>query len=262
MASSTQRENLVYIAKLAEQAERYDEMADAMKQVASLDVGLTVDERNLFYVGYKNAVGSRRESLRIISSIEQKEESKRNDQNVALIKGYRQNVVSELSTICSDVMMLIDEHLIPSSSAAESTAFYYKMKADHYRYLAEFTNGSERNEVAEQSMRAYETASATAQADLPPTHPLRLSLALNYSVFFYEILKSPERACHLARQAFDEALSEMDNLTVEACEDSILVLQLLRENLTLWTFDIPEDGAEEAQKQDNTAKCNRGEDAE
>ncbi|XP_065878438.1 14-3-3-like protein D isoform X1 [Euphorbia lathyris] len=261
MASSTERENFVYIAKLAEQAERYDEMVEAMKKVASLDVELTVEERNLLSVGYKNIVGSRRASWRILSSIDQKEESKGNNQNVLRIKGYRQKIESELSTICSDIMILIDEHLIPSSSAAESTVFYYKMKADYYRYLAEFKNGSERKEVAEQSMKAYETASATAEADLPPTHPIRLGLALNYSVFYYEILNSPERACHLAKQAFDEAIAELDNLTEESYKDSTLIMQLLRDNLTLWTSDI-DDGAEEAQKQDNTAKTNRGEDAE
>ncbi|GMQ04611.1 hypothetical protein CsSME_00049970 [Camellia sinensis var. sinensis] len=79
MASSKDRETFVYIAKLAEQAERYDEMVDAMKKVANLDVELTVEERNLLSVGYKNVVGSRRASWRIL--MEQKEESKGNEVN-------------------------------------------------------------------------------------------------------------------------------------------------------------------------------------
>ena len=245
MASTKERENFVYTAKLAEQAERYEEMVEAMKNVAKLNVELTVEERNLLSVGYKNVVGARRASWRILSSIEQKEEAKGNDVSVKRIKEYRQKVESELSNICSDIMTVIDEHLIPSSSAGEPSVFFYKMKGDYYRYLAEFKSGDERKEAADHSMKAYQSASTTAEAELPPTHPIRLGLALNFSVFYYEILNSPERACHLAKQAFDEAISELDTLSEESYKDSTLIMQLLRDNLPLWTSDIPEEGAEE-----------------
>ncbi|GLT61131.1 hypothetical protein SLA2020_338570 [Shorea laevis] len=165
------RENLVFIAKLAERAERFDEMVDAMKKIAELDVELTGEERNLLSVGTRT-------------------------------------------------------------------------KGDYYRYLAEFKTGNEKKEAADQSMKAYETATTAAEADLPPTHPIRLGLALNFSVFYYEILNSPERACHLAKEAFDEAISELDTLNEESYKDSTLIMQLLRDNLTLWTSDIPEDGGD------------------
>ncbi|XAR49549.1 hypothetical protein NMG60_11032790 [Bertholletia excelsa] len=261
MASSKERENLVYIAKLAEQAERYDEMVDSMKKVANLDVELTVEERNLLSVGYKNVVGARRASWRILSSIEQKEESRGNELNVKRIKEYRQKVELELTNICNDIMTVIDEHLIPSSAVGESTVFFYKMKGDYYRYLAEFKSGNDRKEVAEHSMKAYETATTTAEAELPSTHPIRLGLALNFSVFYYEIMNSPERACHLAKQAFDEAISELDSLNEESYKDSTLIMQLLRDNLTLWTSDIPEDG-EDAQRIEGSNKVSGEEDAE
>ncbi|KAF7803332.1 14-3-3-like protein C [Senna tora] len=259
MASTKERENFVYIAKLAEQAERYEEMVDAMKKVAKLNVELTVEERNLLSVGYKNVVGARRASWRILSSIEQKEEAKGNDLSVKRIKEYRQKVESELSNICSDIMSVMDEHLIPSCTGGESSVFFYKMKGDYYRYLAEFQSGDDRKEAADQSMKAYQAASTTAEAELPPTHPIRLGLALNFSVFYYEILNSPERACHLAKQAFDEAISELDTLSEESYKDSTLIMQLLRDNLTLWTSDIPEDGAEEQKVESGRAG---GEDAE
>ncbi|KAF3661465.1 14-3-3 protein 9 [Capsicum annuum] len=269
MASSKECENFVYVAKLAEQAERYDgivnygtEMVDAMKNVASMDVELTVEERNLLSVGYKNVVGSRRASWRILSSIEQKEESRGNEQNVKRIKEYRQKLESELTSICNDIMVVIDEHLIPSCTAGESTVFYHKMKGDYYRYLAEFKAGNDKKEVAELSLKAYQSATTAAEADLPPTHPIRLGLALNFSVFYYEIMNSSERACHLAKQAFDEAISELDSLNEDSYKDSTLIMQLLRDNLTLWTSDLPED-AEDGQKGgDATNKAGGGEDAE
>lgn len=98
-----------------------------MKNVARLDVELTVEERNLLSVGYKNVIGARRASWRIMSSIEQKEESKGNEQNVKQIRGYRQKVEEELTQICNDILTIIDQHLIPSSGSGESTVFYYKM---------------------------------------------------------------------------------------------------------------------------------------
>lgn len=102
-------------------------MAESMKKVAKLDVELTAEERNLLSVGYKNVIGARRASWRIMSSIEQKEESKGNEQNVKLIKGYRQKIEEELTQMCDDILAIIDQHLIPFSSSVESKVFYAKM---------------------------------------------------------------------------------------------------------------------------------------
>lgn len=231
------REESVYMAKLAEQAERYDEMVDAMKRVAALNVELTVEERNLVSVAYKNVIGARRASWRIISSIEQKEESKGNQKHVARIKEYREKVEAELTKICNDILSVLDNHLIPTAGSAESKVFYQKMKGDYLRYLAEFATGTARKEAAEKSLIAYKTASEVATA-LPPTHPIRLGLALNFSVFYYEILNSPDRACQLAKTAFDEAIAELDTLSEDSYKDSTLIMQLLRDNLTLWTSDM------------------------
>ncbi|KAF2291560.1 hypothetical protein GH714_025627 [Hevea brasiliensis] len=232
-------------------------MVEAMKKVAKLDVELTIEERNLVSVGYKNVIGARRASWRILSSIEQKEEAKGNEQNVKRIKEYRQRVEDELSKICNDILSVIDQHLLPSSTTGESTVFYYKMKGDYYRYLAEFKADDDRKEAADQSLKAYEAATSTASSDLPPTHPIRLGLALNFSVFYYEILNSSERACHLAKQAFDEAIAELDSLNEESYKDSTLIMQLLRDNLTLWTSDLPEEGGEQSKGDEPQAEVSQ-----
>ncbi|KAK9270886.1 hypothetical protein L1049_026472 [Liquidambar formosana] len=242
-----EREQHVYMARLAEQAERYDEMVESMKKVAKLDVELTAEERNMVSVGYKNVIGARRASWRMLSSIEQKEAAKRREENVKRIKDYKQRAKDELSRICDDILSIIDEHLLPSSSTGESTVFYYKLKGDYYRYLAEFNTGDDRKEAADQSLKAYEAATSTATSDLPPTHPIRLGVALNLSVFYYEILNSPDRAWQLAREAFDEAIPELNSLNEESSKDSTLIMQLLRENLALWTSDMPDEGAKGAE---------------
>ena len=108
------------------------------------------------------------------------------------------------------------------------------------RYLAEFAVDERRKDVSSAANDAYMTASTVAAEKLSPTHPIRLGLALNYSVFFYEILNSPEKACNLAKTAFDDALREIDSVTEETYNDSTLIMQLLRDNLSLWTADISE----------------------
>jgi hypothetical protein len=102
-------------------------MVENMKRVASSDQELTVEERNLLSVAYKNVIGARRASWRIVSSIEQKEESKGNEAQVSMIKGYREKIESELAKICEDILDVLDKHLIPSAASGESKVFYHKM---------------------------------------------------------------------------------------------------------------------------------------
>jgi len=241
------REDQVYQAKLAEQAERYDEMVEAMKKVAKLDQELTVEERNLLSVAYKNVIGARRASWRIISSLEQKDDKSEDKQNIN--KEYREQIEKELRDICTDVLEVLEKHLIANAVAGESKVFYYKMKGDYHRYLAEFATGNDRKDAAENSLVAYKAASDISMTELPPTHPIRLGLALNFSVFYYEILNSPDRACRLAKAAFDDAIAELDTLSEESYKDSTLIMQLLRDNLTLWTSDMQGEVQDDTQQQ-------------
>merc|ERR1712061_887980 len=144
---------------------------------------LSVEERNLLSVAYKNAVGSRRAAWRIITSVEQKEKTKGNEEQAGFAKEYCKKVEAELQKICDTILGLLDEKLIPKTPSGESKVFYVKMKADYYRYIAEFTDGDDKKKAAENARLAYEEASKVAEKDLAVTHPIRLGLALNYSVF-------------------------------------------------------------------------------
>jgi len=211
-----------------------------------LNVELTVEERNLLSVAYKNVVGSRRASWRIVSSIEQKEKSKDNEAHVKLVREYGAKVEKELGDICTDVLRVLDDHLIKSSESNESKVFYHKMKGDYYRYMAEFTPAQARQAYIDSGLKAYQEASRIATESLPPTHPIRLGLALNFSVFYYEIIVEPEKACELAKKAFDDAIAELDSLTEDSYKDSTVIMQLLRDNLTLWTSAADEQDDDEA----------------
>merc|ERR1711957_619301 len=154
---------------------------------------------NLLSVAYKNAVGSRRAAWRIVSSVEQKETSKGNTQNAEWAKEFRGKVESELNKICDAILKLLEDVLIAKATTGESKVFYQKMKADYYRYIAEFSEGDAKSKAAESARSSYEDAQKVAEKDLPVTHPIRLGLALNYSVFQYEVLSNPDEACKMAR---------------------------------------------------------------
>merc|ERR1712113_942692 len=128
-------------------------------------------------------------------------------------------------------------NLIGKASTGVSKVFYQKMKADYFRYIAEFTAGDKKTKAGENARVAYEEAQKVAEKDLAVTHPIRLGLALNFSVFQYEVLQNQDEACKMARTAFEDAIAELDNVQEDSYKDSTLIMQLLRDNLTLWTSD-------------------------
>jgi 14-3-3 protein epsilon len=246
------RETLVFQAKLAEQAERYEDMVVNMRDVAMLkEKELTVEERNLLSVAYKNVIGAKRASWRVLHSIEMREQDKTASESEVFNKHkavcqYKQRVEEELEAVCQDVLELIKKHLVDSATSTESVVYYYKMSGDYYRYLAEFKKEGDKDAASQNAKEAYDEAKRRAEPQsngaepntfLPPTHPIRLGLALNFSVFYYEILNKPEDACRLAKKAFDDAIAELDQLQEDSYKDATLIMQLLRDNLTLWTSD-------------------------
>lgn len=236
------------MARLSEQAERYEDMVEYMKRVTAMGSALNIDERNLLSVGYKNSVGARRSAWRAVHTMEIRE-ADRGPEGVALISGYRAKIEEELNAKCLDMLELLDSSLIPGAPDDEAKVFYLKMKGDYYRYLAEFSTSDTQAGVAQSAREAYETASKLAETSLPSTHPIRLGLALNFSVFYFEVLGVPDKACVLAKTSFDQAMSNPDMLD-DQHKDSQAILQLLRDNLSLWTEQL--SGGGKSPEQDGT----------
>ncbi|CAH8623384.1 unnamed protein product [Schistosoma margrebowiei] len=227
------RDSLITLAKIQEQAERFNDMACAMKKVVETSKKLNNEERNLFSVAYKNVVGCCRSAWRVVSNIEQRLD----DQKKKQAGEYRSTIEKELQAVCQEVLDLLHESLLKSENTAEGIVFYKKMEGDYYRYLAEVLTGDKRADVVKHSREAYQAATEKANSDLPPTHPIRLGLALNFSVFYYEIENNPEKACSIAQTAFNESIGQLDQPESGSFKDSTLVMQLLRDNLTLWTSE-------------------------
>jgi 14-3-3 protein epsilon len=232
------RQGLVFLARLSEQAERYDEMVERVTELASsAKEDLSVEERNLFSVAFKNATGARRASWRILSALP-RHRSKGFADFPELTTSLRASVEDELTTMCMSIMKIIDDKLLPLASASpESEVFYLKMKGDYGRYMAEYVaDAAARKRIVAEALRDYERAQEIALTEIAPTNYLRLGLALNFSVFHYDIVGDTPAACAMAKQAFDDAIAELDALeNDDSYRDSTLVMQLLRQNITLWT---------------------------
>lgn len=135
---------------------------------------------------------------------------------------------------------MLDNAKISNVVTDESKVFFFTMKGDYYKYLCEIDNtegnqGKATEAYKEASDIANKEASDIANKNLASTNPIRLGLALNFSVFQYEILNQPDQAIHTAKQAFDDAIAESGTIDEESYKDSTLITQLLRDNLTLWT---------------------------
>jgi len=215
-----------------------------MTSIAQKHGVLEVEERNLLSVAYKNIVGARRAAWRVISSL--LTTAGRTAMERKVLNEYKITVEKELDNLCAQILAMLKDTLIANSTGTEEKVFYLKMAGDYYRYLAEFKKdgGADSGDGKAPDLLAadmYKEALAVAkdgfksEDPLPKTNPILLGLTLNFSVFYYEILQKPDKACTLAKEGFDAAVDELDALEEESYKDATLIMQLLRDNLTLWT---------------------------
>ncbi|EGR33519.1 hypothetical protein IMG5_050590 [Ichthyophthirius multifiliis] len=238
------RDNLLFLARLSQQTERFPEMLEYMKRIIQQpQIELTKDERNLLSTSYKSIVGSKRAEIRVLDAIFEKE--KRQDQqstNLQYIIKYKQKVEREIFQNCEDLIAIIDQILLPNVKCLESKVFYLKIRGDHFRYYAECLKSralqqqdNNNSEVEEEALNSYREANEIARMNLASTDPIRLALILNMSVYFFEVLDKIHDAIRIANNAFEEAIQNIDNVNEENYKDSTLIMQLLRDNIQLWT---------------------------
>eukprot|EP00939_MAST-03C_sp_MAST-3C-sp1_P005384 g5384.t1 len=220
-----------------------------------LTKGLDQEQRNLLSVAYKNVVGARRASWRVLEQImKSKGKESTSDMQRQYAAEYQSLIEKELDDICNDVLNLLTTQLLKrKKNTPEENVFYFKMKGDYHRYMAEYQreDSKERSTVIASANHAYEEALQAAKS-LAATDPIRLGLALNFSVFYYEIQNAHGKACALAKDAFDTAVTQLEALTEEQYKDATLIMQLLRDNLTLWQSEGEEESNSRVEKDGTT----------
>jgi len=257
------KKGLKELATLCEKAERHDDMCVYLnKLVVTCEGRLSQEQRNFLSVAFKNVVGKLRSSWRNLDEQIKsfgKESDKDNSQK-QMCERYRELIAKEVKNKCNTVITILEDKengvKIPDTSKAttkddvEEAVFYLKMKGDYYRYMAEVDPTFRTVTVPQvgygtKAVNAYKAASEAAKKALPETHPTRLGLALNRSVCWYEIEKNPEKACSIAKEAFDQAIQKLDTLNDDTYKDSTLIMQLLRDNLTLWQSEKEKNQVED-----------------
>ena len=232
-------EQNIFLARVAEQAERYDDMVEFLRLVLKEKGGdANSDERNLLSVAFKNLISSKRAACRTITAIEQNPKyAKFND---ALLN-YKGQIEKKLASDCQMIIDMIEAEVLSKSCENEAKAFFVKMVGDYYRYIAENAKGDDLEQVKAKALKAYEEAE---KIDLAPCNPIKLGLALNFSVFNYEVLKDHAKACSLADNALQSALDKIDELEEDDFRDAKSIIELLKENLTLWKEEEEGDNNE------------------
>ena len=232
-------EQNIFLARVAEQAERFEDMVDYLSQV--LDVkgqSVSSDERNLLSVAFKNLISSKRAACRTISAIEQNPKYQKFSGALA---DYKNGIEQQLIADCEKIIQLIKDKVLSKQCDGEPKAFFVKMVGDYYRYISENAKDAKLEEVKQAALKAYSEAS---ELDLPSCNPIKLGLALNFSVFHYEVMKNHKAACELADQALQDALEKIDDLQEDDFRDAKSIIELLKENLTLWKEE--EEGEDNA----------------
>lgn len=234
--SNAKYDKEIYMAMLAEQCYRYDEMVEFLtKLIKNKDSDIGSDERNLLSIAYKNSISGSRAALRTILAYREKERKKESSTFLPYIKDYAKEVADDLSKKCTEIIKFIDSELLKKASTDEAKVFYIKMKGDYNRYMAEYLEGDEKTKIADEAKKAYTEATECA-ASLDKLNPIALGLALNYSVFYYEVLNNHAEAIKIASDALKEAEPNMKNIDEEDEEnkDTVSIVNLLKENLEMW----------------------------
>lgn len=243
------RAQLIAKAKMAEAIERPEDCATFMTVVVHehcKESGLQKEERNLLSSAYKDLIGKRRASLRMLAEDMEDDDGTIDDRPLA--EAYKKEIQIQLSEKCDKAIELVQKLLEPlgpssecSNEGAEEHAFYNKMCGDYYRYKAEYLEGEALEGVKKIAGEHYANAK-TAADKLDAIHATRLGLALNMSVFMYEIQGTEAAAKALAEAAYNEATEKLkdDDFSEDVRQDAEVVLQLLKDNLDLWSADMKE----------------------
>lgn len=235
-------EEKIFMARVAEQCERYDDMVEFLRPILKEKGGnFSVEERNLLSVGFKNLIGGKRTAIRTITAIEQN--PKYTKFGTALGQ-YKKKIEGELQKNCQDIIDMIKGDAMKTGDDIEGKAFFLKMVGDYYRYMAESAQDAVLEKARQGALNSYKEADIAGK-DLPACNPIKLGLALNFSVFYYEVMQDSKQACQLAENSLQEAMNKIDEVDEETFRDAKSIIELLKENLTLWKEEEGDNNIED-----------------
>ena len=237
------RQDLLFLATTCEKAGRYHDMRDYVKEFVAEGFDLSPMERHLFSIAYKNILGGLRASWRSLKSIENAFGA--TDNRLERFTQILSVIEAEIYEIATEVLDQLCNCILPTCTGYEAKVYYLKLQGDYQRYMTEISSGKKHDDWASEAHASYKKAADIALVRLPPISSTRLGVLMNFSVFYYDVYHSPERACLLSKTAYDDAIEGGLFQPRRVAEDgdeynnSLEILKLLKGNLQFWTRQLP-----------------------
>lgn len=220
-------------------------MANMRQAVQLSTTELSTEECKLLSLAYKHALDERRSSWSIVNSLEQRTRQHEtlgwtsSSQQLSLIGDFRTMIGKEISSICQDMIDLLDKHVLPLAVVPENRIYCLKMKGDYLGHMGEVCTAGECDAIAKKTLEIYHIATRIAEKNLVPVSTARLGLAFNFAVHCYEVQNDPMAAYCLAQKAYEEAFEWIGLIHEGTYEGSAMIMQLLEKKLLLWQNSSP-----------------------
>ena len=234
------REELIFLSKLYTKAELYKEVINFIKEFIKLNPKIEKEECDIISTGFKNMISDKRASWFTLNSMEHKEKKKKRN-TVKEIKEIKNHIENEIRETCKELQDLVDKELLPKNEEDEILVFLYKLKADYFRYICEFAEGNEYQDNLIKAEEFYKKAYEIADKKLPIINCNRVSVALNYAIFLYETKKDKKSGFDIAQYTFKESMKFIDDLEKPKYRDTLLIIQLLKENIIFWNSEMGDE---------------------
>ena len=234
------REELIFLSKLYTKAELYKEVINFIKEFIKLNPKIEKEECDIISTGFKNMISEKRSSWFTLQSMERKEKKKKKN-TIKEIKEIKNHIENEIRETCKELQDLVDKELLPKNEEDEVLVFLYKLKADYFRYICEFAEGNELLDNLIKAEEFYKKAYEIADKKLPIINCNRVSVALNYAIFLYETKKDKKNGFDIAQNTFKESMKFIEDLEKPKFRDTLLIIQLLKENIIFWNSEMGEE---------------------
>lgn len=223
----------LFMVFLAENSERYDDMAYFLEsRIKTSFTDLTDEEKLLLSVAYKNQIIPLRNAINTVNTYEQQELANNETFYIEYIKEYKYKLFKELEKKCTHINVVIESYLIPKAETNEDKLFYYKMRGDYYRYLAEKADEFKKRRYCSYCYAMYEKAKEYAKGVERKCHVTLLEFVLNLSNYYYEVVGDKDKAVEVIKEGLVGLVGE--EVKVEMTNEEKYVLKALENNLSYY----------------------------
>jgi hypothetical protein len=238
LKTSQKYQKNVFLASLADQCGRFDDMTEFLNELSRTKTEINVDERDLIISAYKNNLAQRKPTLNTLEAYQLKERKKEASPYLSYIIEYKKKIESEQLALCNKLITNIDSFILPKVEDDESKVMILLLKAEIYRNIVRILQGDSKYQFIDFVKSTYNAAKSHTDM-LSPINRAKLQLALDLSNFTYEVLNEEQIAINIIKSSVADAKKELQSFddNDEMYRDAFSLVNLMEENLTMWIID-------------------------